>query len=104
MNFVKSCGVLHLGMSDHSLSYLIWKGNFPKSGPRYIEYRNMKRFNVDDFKRDLSEQPWDSIRDCVDLNETVCKWENLFKQIVNKHMPIRRKSIKRAFLVNNNVV
>ena len=104
MNFVKSCGVLHLGMSDHSLSYLIWKGNFPKSGPRYVEYRNMKRFNVDDFKRDLSEQSWDSIRDCVDLNETVCKWESLFTQIVNKHMPIRRKRVRQSYPWMNSCI
>ena len=95
VNYVRSFGVMHIGMSDHSISYLIWKGNVPKCGPCYTEYRNMKNFDIDSFKHDLREQPWDSIKSFNDINDTVCRWEKLLMQVVNKHMPIRRKRVRQ---------
>ena len=94
-NNVKSFGVIHLGMSDHSMSYLIWKGNNSKSEPRYVEYRNMKKINKESFKQNLMDQPWHAIEHYTNLNEAVHRWEELLMQVVNKHMPIRRKRVKQ---------
>ena len=94
-NYVKSFGVIHLGMSDHSMSYMISKGNTSKSEPRYVEYRNMKKKNMDNFKQDLKDQPWHAIENYTNLNEAVHRWEELLMQVVNKYMPIRRKRVKQ---------
>ncbi len=50
-----SLGVIHLGISDHSLIYAIRKLNYvPKTEARNsIEYRNFKHFNAESFLNDL---------------------------------------------------
>ena len=50
-----SSGVIHLGISDHSLIYTVRKLNYvPKIGARnLIEYRNFKHFNAESFLNDL---------------------------------------------------
>ena len=38
LNMIRSHGVIHTGVSDHSLSYLIWKANHVHSGVNYVTY------------------------------------------------------------------
>jgi hypothetical protein len=53
-------GVVHLGISDHSLIYAtrklnsVIKGNFQNS----VEFRNFRKFNVESFLSDLYMLPW----------------------------------------------
>jgi hypothetical protein len=57
-------GVIHTGISDHSLIYGIRKINpIISSGKKAkkIEVRNMKRFNQHRFHEDLLAQPWEQI-------------------------------------------
>ena len=46
-------GVLHLGISDHSLVYLCRKVSVPKSKPKIVETRQFKFFDNDYFQQDL---------------------------------------------------
>ena len=66
-----SSGVIHLGISDHSLIYAIRKLNYvPKIGARnLIEYRNFKYFNAESFLNDLYILP----RIEIDKKENVDK-------------------------------
>jgi exonuclease III len=54
-----SCsGVIHTGMSDHSLIFAIRKiNNVKKEKVNTIEIRNMKKFNQELFLADLANQP-----------------------------------------------
>ncbi|EDO38533.1 predicted protein [Nematostella vectensis] len=68
---INSSGVIHLGLSDHSLIYGIRKINPYKSSrekANTIEIRNMKKFNQELFARDLLAQPWEQIVLCPDAN------------------------------------
>ena len=58
-----SCaGVIHTGISDHSLIFAIRKTHvFAKQGANNIEIRNMKNFNAQNFLRDLSNQCWEYV-------------------------------------------
>ena len=54
------CGVIHVGLSDHSLIYCIRKINFKlKSGVKETTYRSMKSFNLNKFKECLRTAPWE---------------------------------------------
>ena len=57
-------GVIHTGISDHSLIYGIRKINpiiSSRKKAKKIEVRNMKRFNQHHFNEDLLAQPWEQI-------------------------------------------
>ena len=51
---------LQLGISDHDMVVTIRKWKLPKSPPKLISYRSMKRFDADIFLQDLNSVPWDS--------------------------------------------
>ena len=48
-------GVIHLGISDHSLVYLCRKLSIPKAPPKTVFTRHYKNYNVNQFNNDLSE-------------------------------------------------
>ena len=54
-------GVVHTGISDHSLVFAIRKICVGKKVENKIEIRNMKKFNAEKFVKDLKKQPWQNI-------------------------------------------
>ena len=62
-NIINS-GVVHVGISDHSLIYICRKISFLKTQPKLIESRNYKNYNPDHFNRDLdnllNQYTWES--------------------------------------------
>lgn len=91
-------GVHEISVSDHYMIYTLYKANTSVSAMkhRYITYRNFTKFNVNDFKRDLTAD-FDFNADWADdkLNE---KWD-LFKQhfieTSNKHAPMVKRRLKK---------
>ena len=56
---ITNSGVIHLGISDHALVYLIRETNFLKSGANKIVIkRNFKHVNKTNFLNDLSQLRW----------------------------------------------
>ena len=62
--YISSAGVLHLGISDHSLIYAVRKFDLPKSRPTIKEVRDFKHFSEFHFRADLMQVPWETI--CYD--------------------------------------
>ena len=91
LNNVQSYGVIHVGMSDHSPSYLVWKFSRHKDLPRTIQYRNFRKVVKEDFKNDLKNQPWKTVVRYSDLDEAVNKWQELLLEVVDKHLPTKKK-------------
>ena len=99
-NKVINTGVLHLGISDHSLIYAIRKKN-PKvessNKHNVIQIRSYKKFNASDFYNDIETCCWEDFNNCVSLdpNEMWLKWKNMFLSILDKHAPIKTLRIRR---------
>ena len=91
---VKSHGVIHNGLSDHSISFLVLKSE-STSFSRTVQFRNCKNFDTDKFKSDLRNQPWEIIKDIENIDDAVRKWEKLLIDVIDKHMPIRTKRSKQ---------
>ena len=91
---IKSHGVIHSGLSDHSISFLVLKSE-SSSFPRTVQFRNCKNFDIDKFISDLRNQPWETVKDFVNIDDAVEKWQNMFTYIIDKHMPIRTKRSKQ---------
>ena len=80
-------GVIHLGISDHSLIYAVRKFNSPKCRERLKLVRNFKNFNATDFVWDISQISWESV--VLHNNPNVCWkiWQSLFIEVLDNMHP-----------------
>ena len=95
---VSSSGVHSLGLSDHSLIYLIRKNKKVAVPPKIMKYRSFKHFNEHDFINCIKELNWNHVYDCNDVNEALKIWQDLFTKACNKHAPIKDKLVKGSQL------
>ena len=91
---IVSSGVIHVGISDHSLIFAVRKFKFPKFSPTTKGVRNFKHFSVDDFRSDLLQVPWDMIFALRDPNACWILWKSFFDEILNKYAPLYNKRIR----------
>ena len=104
---VSSSGVNSLGLSDHSLIYLVHKNKKVKVPPKVIEYRSLKNFNEYDFTDSLKKIDWDLVYNCSDVNDALGVWQDLFKNVCDVHAPIKDKLVKGSKLpewINNDFI
>ena len=52
-------GVIHTGISDHSLVFAVRKISVARKVEHTVEIRNMKKFDTKKFVEDLKQQPWE---------------------------------------------
>ena len=85
-------GVSHIGISDHSLTYVYRKLSltFPSKGHSTISYRNFQNFNRESFRNDIAQQDW-SCNVSEDPNVLWTDWKTKFLDIVNIHAPLRTR-------------
>jgi hypothetical protein len=95
---ISQSGVVHLGISDHSLIFAIRKLTLPKSGktsPMVREDRDFKNFVRNDFIHDISQLPWDSINQFASPNTSWQVWKSLFLEALDRHAHLRQKSLRQ---------
>ena len=95
---VSNSGVIHLGISDHSLVFMTRKVHHDRFCPRTIEMRQFKHFQKNKFLNDLEQMPWSNIDLCSDPNDMWHEWKQMFVSCMDKHAPrkLKRISKKRA--------
>ena len=94
-DIITNHGVLHIGISDHSLIYAIHKYNTPKTDrPKIIESRQFKNFDREAFIDDIKETPFHLASLLDDPKEMWEVWKSLFLEIANRHAPIRKRKVK----------
>lgn len=93
-NIITNHGVLHVGISDHSLIYATHKHNTLKADPKIIESRQFKTFDCDAFIEDIKETPFHFASLLDDPNEMWDVWKSLFLEVINKHAPMRKRKVK----------
>ena len=92
---ITNSGVIHLGISDHSLVFLSRKTQYCRTGPRVIETRQFKHFNRGKFLSDLNQLPWANVDLYSDPNEMWRVWKEMFLGCVDKHAPLKSKRIRK---------
>ena len=95
---VSNSGVIHLGISDHSLVFMTRKIHHDRNCPRTIEMRQFKHFQKDKFLSDLEQMPWSNVDLGSDPNDMWQEWKQMFVSCMDKHAPrkLKRVSKKRA--------
>ena len=71
---VFSSGVHSLGLSDHSLIYLIRKNKKVHLAPRTIKSRSFKNFDDKDFVDTVKNLDWDKVTSCSDVDSAWRNW------------------------------
>jgi hypothetical protein len=93
---VVTSGVLHLGISDHSLVYVVRKVAIKtKSRHRVINIRSMKKFNVDRFKNELTSLPLSLVDNLENANDRWELWKSMFMNVADKKR--KEKFLKKSF-------
>ena len=90
---IVNSGVLHLGISDHSLIYMTYKTKYERSGKRIIEIRSMKNFRKEQYLWDLEQQNWNDIKLSSDPNTMWSKWKSMLMECIDRHAPLRHKRV-----------
>ena len=91
---VVSSGVHSLGLSDHSLIYVVRKHKQIKIPPRTVKSRCFKKFSDESFISNVQKIDWDQITYIDDVNAALYKWQSLFTGVCDSQAPFREKRIK----------
>ena len=93
---IATSGVIHLGISDHSLIYAVRKFAVPRTRLIIKEVRNFKHFSEVDFIDDLNRVSWQDV-ECFD--DPNLAWEAGkcdFNAILDHHAPIRHMRVRQS--------
>jgi len=93
---VVQSGVIHIGISDHSLVYTIRKIGISttRNSHNMISYRSKKHFNIDKFINDLNSVPWENLDNLENPDDMWNTWKKSFLSVLDSHAPIKRKRIR----------
>ena len=95
---VKAHGVVDTpGVSDHCLIFCAYSIKKPKFKPKMLTRRDFRNFDPEKFKFDMSMAPWGNIEavDDDDVDNKVTIFENIHKEIIDKHAPLRTFRVTR---------
>ena len=90
-DMVLDSGVIPCGISDHDAIYITKNMRRPnlKFQTQTITVRNFKKFNLNEFLKELDSLPFNQIRLVSnDANKMWLMWKNLFLSALDKHAPI----------------
>ena len=91
-------GVIHLGISDHSLVYTCRKISTPKEKPKVVETRQFKQFNSRAFESDLNQAfSGNDVYRHDDPNDSWNTWKTVFLSLANKHAPLRQRKVRSTY-------
>ncbi|KAJ4444139.1 hypothetical protein ANN_05928 [Periplaneta americana] len=83
------------GLSGHDIIYLSFNLQCPKSAPRVITYRDIKRIDDIALKEDAAQLPWHMIWTLRTVDEKVDLFNTLILQLYDKHAPLKTKRTRR---------
>jgi hypothetical protein len=89
----------NIGISDHLPTVGVRLYKQPLNAPsshNYIIYRSFKNVNESELLKSLNETPWDSAFVFEDVDDIVDAWYCLFNEVVNIHMPLKKKRVKHG--------
>ena len=94
IELIKSSGVIDIGLSDHSMNFIVWGNSPTHATPRVFHYRKFQDVDVDAFCERLQNQPWENVILAKDISQAVKLWEDYLLEIVNLFMPIKSRKVK----------
>ena len=95
-NKIKASGVIDVCMGDHYMNYLIWKSpNLLTHAHNLVTFRKSKGVDLDAFRNDLKNINWSDVENVVDIDDSAKNWEAMILSVINNHMPLRTKRMRK---------
>ena len=92
---ISDSGVIHTGISDHSLVFAIRKISGVRKQENTFEIRNMKNFDEEKFVAEQLKQHWEYVYFFAeDPNAMWEIWKKIFLNVLDKHAPLQQKKIR----------
>lgn len=89
-NLVMKSGIVNADLiSDHHLVYCEYNSLIPKFKPKIIKFRDYRNFDINQFNRDLVQQPWFHIIRENNIDTKLDIFASLLVGLFNIHAPIR---------------
>lgn len=95
---VKTSGAIDLGISDHHLVFAVFLTTRVNPKPKYITTKAYKSLDIKQFRNDVDHAPWQGAGIFDDVDDSLYLWDNLYKDIVNHHLPTRNVKIRSKSL------
>ena len=93
--YLKNVSVsITIGFSDHNLIAIKRKTKVPKAPSLIIHKRSYKHFNQELFLNDVKRVNWSNVCQEEDPEVALGCFMSLFMQIVNKHAPVRKTTVR----------
>ena len=95
---VKAHGVVDTpGISDHCLTFMAYSLKKPKFKAKMVTRRDFRNFDEKAFVKDMETAPWGNILvvDENDIDNKVTIFENIHREIIDKHAPFRTFRVTR---------
>ena len=67
------------------------KGGFIKRGPKIINYRDYRKFDIDSFRKDLKDR---LLRQSQQALVSYDIFDAIILSVLNKHAPVKQKSVR----------
>ena len=100
-------GVQPIGFSDHSLVYVVMKGNCRLLEPKISTIRSFRSFDADNKTKKLNEVDWENIfSEDVHIDELWNEFKEFFTNLSDKHAPfisVRRKRQGAPWITNEYI-
>ena len=97
--FTVGISVLDIDLSDHLPLIIQRKYSKAKKSDKQlhntIKYRNFKNLNADEFVKSPDCTAWDSAFVFDDINDIVDSIEKMLIEVVDMHMPLNHKRVKK---------
>jgi hypothetical protein len=95
-NYLRS-GVIHIGISDHSMVYACRKISTPNNMHKVVTTRSLKNYDSHKFSEDLKHHFENYEFDNNDPNELWGLWKSIFNIILEKHAPTRLRKVRSEY-------
>ena len=96
---VSSSGVHSLGLSDHSMIYIVRKHKKVRVPPKFIKSRSFKNFNKHEFIETIKQSNWNYVSDKLNIEDEDAynTLQDMFNNDCDIHCPIKEKRVKGSF-------
>ena len=94
---VKESGVIHLGISDHSLVYVSLKVSVPRDKPKIVESRNLKNYNINHFNSHISHLLRNSSWNHKDPTHLWIQFKNIFNYVSDLHASVKTRKVRSTY-------
>ena len=87
-------GVIPTCLSDHEMVYCTRKLNSFKYPAKTITCRDYSKYNKEELNRELENVDWNPIYDACNVNKALEYFNEIIKNIFDKHSPVITKRVK----------